>query len=139
MSCIDEIIANVDFELIERQFKKYSINDYPPLFCIMHGMHSPSPTMRAKLQIVLDQLDDMPHGFQIFYRSLRETQDTCLNHKMVANMLIIKGTDGFATLNCMGMLCNPKKDNVLFIILCRLRLAFGILFKVLTFLNQHKS
>ena len=50
-----------------------------------------------ELHYVMYRLGKKENGLQIFYRCLRETQDECLRHRLLADMIEREGMNNFIT------------------------------------------
>ena len=75
LSCL-ESRGYIDCFILRRQFQIHNIdsNVFPRR---RHDIHD--------MIFLFDELHDIPNGFQIFYRCLRETQDICRGHRIFAD------------------------------------------------------
>ena len=83
LSSLLEDRGSMDSHVLHRQFQIHNI-DSNVLFW------SPRPRFYCGRDIhdmlfLFDELRDIPNGFQIFYRCLRETQDICRGHQILAD------------------------------------------------------
>ena len=89
LSSAQAISDLVDFEILGGQFEKYGITEANLLGALRHMKDTIMPMGEKMVHIweLLESLDEIENGFQIFYRCLRETQDGCSQHAIVVNYL----------------------------------------------------
>lgn len=80
--CIDEICEWIDIDVMVSQLLKHHIvNTRDDIHAVTHGQPS------GKMNYVFSKLCGSKHGFQLFYRCLRESQSNHLGHKDAADKL----------------------------------------------------
>lgn len=82
----------VDFEVLEAQFEKYGIVEANLLGAMHDIKYTFLPRMSRRVHIwqLLESLDEIENGFQIFYRCLSETH-AYHDHDMALTYLKIEG------------------------------------------------
>ena len=83
----------VDFEVLEAQFEKCGIME-ASLIGAIHDMKHTSLSLTENMVHIwqlLESLDEVENGFQIFYRCLRGTQDDHNQHAAVVAYLEFVG------------------------------------------------
>ena len=82
ITCLLESRDYIIGRRVLRQFESHNINT---------DMFFRLPRRRfycgRDMLFLYDELHDIPNGFQIFYRCLRETQDICRGHQILADDL----------------------------------------------------
>ena len=89
-SCIGYTIGYINLLILQSQSRKHNIPEY-----VFHDILSDTGMTRvnfmlddeAVTQYILYRLGEIENGFQIFYRCLRETQDVCPGHRILADDL----------------------------------------------------
>ena len=86
MSCVDHSLRCIDWTILSQQFEGHNVNS--PVFDELLEGISHSEYGSAELQRVLVwELTHIQNGFQIFYNCLRDTQDICRGHQILADEL----------------------------------------------------
>ncbi|CAI8038986.1 hypothetical protein GBAR_LOCUS21701 [Geodia barretti] len=93
-SCISEIILSINFTILQQQIKMHGITDQILLGVLRGIERRPKRYRHRKNQIrhMLRRLEKIENGLQIFYCSLKETQDTCPKHAYLVDKLEWKST-----------------------------------------------
>ena len=86
-------ILRVNVQVLVPELKKHGIlldeSIMPSLKSHMHKID--------EFHYVMYRLGKRENGLQIFYRCLRETQDECLRHRLLADMIEREGMNNFIT------------------------------------------
>ena len=88
-SCLHESSGYIETHILSRQFKRHDIyiealHRFPlrRIYCSSDDMSD-----EVIMSDLLTGLHQVPNGFQIFYHCLRETQDICDGHQILADNL----------------------------------------------------
>ena len=84
MSCVGHSLGYVDWRILSQQFKRYNVKN---LF-----FHSLEERLYFKYDsrgvlLLVEELRQIENGFQIFYDCLKDTQDRCHGHLILADDL----------------------------------------------------
>ena len=86
MSCLGQSYGYIDWRILSQQFKRYNVPIGMPAY--IEG----TSIMHFKLDYhiiikLMEELESIKNGFQIFYNCLRDTQVRCHGHRILADDL----------------------------------------------------
>ena len=86
MSCVGHSLGYVDWRILSQQFKRYDVNSRELVSCSLKRISYIKYDFR-RFQLLVQELRWIENGFQIFYNCLRDTQDRCHGHLILADDL----------------------------------------------------
>ena len=89
MSCVDHSLGYVDQTILSQPLERYGVKSH--LFRKLF-FHSLERRLYFKydsheVKLLVEELREIKNGFQIFYNCLRDTQDRCHGHLILADDL----------------------------------------------------
>ena len=86
MSCVGHSLGYVDWRILSQQFERYDAEGRQLVYCSL-GRISYFKYDFHEVELLVDKLEKIESGFQIFYNCLRDTQDRCRGHLILADDL----------------------------------------------------
>ena len=89
LSCLREINYSVDFIILQKKLNELGVAD-DILFGVLRGIQRRHPSYKHRedqIKHLLRRLERIEGGLQIFYHSLKETQEVCPQHIPVVESL----------------------------------------------------
>ena len=86
MSCVGHSLGYVDRTILSRQFERYDVKSRELVSCSLKRISYIKYDFRG-FQLLVQELRRIENGFQIFYNCLRDTQDRCHGHLILADDL----------------------------------------------------
>ena len=86
MSCVHHSLGYVDWTILSQQFERYNVKGHQVVFPSLKGRYYFKYDFRG-FQLLVQELRQIENGFQIFHNCLRDTQDICCGHRILADDL----------------------------------------------------
>ena len=86
MSCVGHSLGYVDWRILSQQFERYVVKGRELVSCSLKRISYIKYDFRG-FQLLGQELKWIENGFQIFYKCLRDTQDRCHGHLILADDL----------------------------------------------------
>ena len=86
MSCVGHSLGYVDWRILSQQFERYDVNGRKLVYCSL-GRRCYFKYDIHEVELRVDELEKIENGLQIFYNCLRDTQDRCRGHLILADDL----------------------------------------------------
>ena len=108
MSCVDHSLGYVDWRILTEQFEGYDVKghvlgrvlflDFKRVSYFKYDWY--------KIKLLVQELSEIENGFQIFYNCLRDTQDICHGHLILADDLEMEARSEIITWVATGIPSN---------------------------------
>ena len=86
MSCVGHSLGYIDWRILSQQFERYNVMGHDFFFYNLEERCYFKYDFRG-VQFLVEELRQIENGLQIFYNCLRDTQDICHGHRILADDL----------------------------------------------------